>query len=109
MGINLSELIPNVEKLFSEEEIEQMFIEAGYERIEKPVEEYNDYKLSMEKVLEKERKNLEENGVARGTNMKVTFSQNFNMLMKYPNVSNLCNNKFNIVKMKKGYELKGVA
>ncbi|SME50647.1 hypothetical protein BACERE00183_04555 [Bacillus cereus] len=33
MSIKLNELIPNAENLFSQKEIEQMFIEAGYEEI----------------------------------------------------------------------------
>ncbi len=33
MSIKLNDLIPNVESLFSQKEIEQMFIESGYERI----------------------------------------------------------------------------
>lgn len=33
MSIKLNKLIPNAENLFSQKEIEQMFIESGYEEI----------------------------------------------------------------------------
>lgn len=33
MSVKLNDFLPNAENLFSQKEIEQMFIEAGYEEI----------------------------------------------------------------------------